>query len=113
MGPGAPSQEGRPTANPDNSSTTVAAWPPALCEWVAIQILASFGQNSEKGGSQETKSKKRTFEEDEGSENPEKKRAAGSGSRIQTLLTQGREEKAPQDVASGRVPRSLFMMGDA
>jgi hypothetical protein len=42
-----------------------------------------------------------------------RKRAAGSGSRIQTLLTQGREEKALQDVASGRVPRFLFMMGDA
>ncbi|CAL1145597.1 unnamed protein product [Cladocopium goreaui] len=104
-----PKKAGQPPT-PDNSSTTAAAWPPALCEWVAIQILASFGQNSEKGGSQETKSKKRTFEEDEGSENPEKKRAAGSGSRIQTLLTQGREEKAPQDVASGRVPR-LKLMG--
>ena len=45
-------------------TSAAAAWPPKLCEWLAVQFLTSFHKNSETGGGQESRNKKRKAEDE-------------------------------------------------
>ena len=62
-----PRKEGVPLIGKVNGvfkTSEAAAWPPQLCEWVAEQVLTSFKQNSEAGGSQEGNTGKRAAHDD-------------------------------------------------